>query len=586
MSASTNTDVLIGLNRILGSQSFARAEQLKRLLSYVVLATLEGRSETLKETVIGVEVLQLETNFDPKTDPVVRVAMRRLRARLEQYYGDEGANETVTISLTPGRYVPEFHPRSVRGRRVPIAILPFTTLSTRVADSEQTAIVRHALLARLETTSVLQPVASDFTSHAPEFDWNSRSSQEQLPVRFLVRGACILSTGSIRVSIELFGTEDDQLLWHGEHYQAISDEIWTVQNKIAVELETHVFATLHRKQAAIPPASNEHGVHRLLIQGRYFLSQNNAKSLRKSESCFLAALDKSPNSAMGWAGLSVTQSCMAVYHLVGGSDCWRVARSSADKAIACDSTVSEGYSARGLVESFSEFRPALAARYYELALAANPHDYTARLMNAVTALAPVNRLQEAERQIESVLASDPLNAKALQHLALVLYFQRKYETAADVAMSALDLAPQSALASFTLANAYERLGKEERALRQFRKCEDLLPFLRLIKWSTVVSAAYKGRSKWALPPLLAVSRVVQLSQHGPCAMVADLFIRIGDRERAIFWMKRAFEQRSVRALYLSVDPAFDTIRSDVRCTPLIQHIQASAADSAAKAAAH
>lgn len=71
------------LQRVLASSAFARAEQLRRLLSYVVEATLNGQEDTLKETVLGVELFDLSTDFDPKSDPVVRMAMRRLRDRLQ-----------------------------------------------------------------------------------------------------------------------------------------------------------------------------------------------------------------------------------------------------------------------------------------------------------------------------------------------------------------------------------------------------------------------------------------------------------------------------------------------------------------------
>src|SRR3954447_26011331 len=87
------------LQHVLASRSFARAEQLRRLLSYIVETTIEGRESTLKETVIGVEVFDLATDFDPKRDPVVRMGMRRLRNRLRQYYGSEGAADPLVITL-------------------------------------------------------------------------------------------------------------------------------------------------------------------------------------------------------------------------------------------------------------------------------------------------------------------------------------------------------------------------------------------------------------------------------------------------------------------------------------------------------
>ena len=70
------------LSRLLSSDAFAHADRLKRFLSYIVDESASGRSDNLKEYTIGVEVFDKGTSFDPRTDPIVRVQARRLRARL------------------------------------------------------------------------------------------------------------------------------------------------------------------------------------------------------------------------------------------------------------------------------------------------------------------------------------------------------------------------------------------------------------------------------------------------------------------------------------------------------------------------
>jgi len=73
------------LSRVLASTAFAHVDRLKRFLRFVVEETVGGRSENLKEYSIGVEVFDREDSFDPRTDPIVRVQARRLRARLTRY---------------------------------------------------------------------------------------------------------------------------------------------------------------------------------------------------------------------------------------------------------------------------------------------------------------------------------------------------------------------------------------------------------------------------------------------------------------------------------------------------------------------
>ena len=579
MTELSPVDARKTLERVLASRALARAEQLRRLLSYVVESTFDGRESTLKETVIGVELFGLATDFDPKSDPIVRMAMRRLRDRLQQYYSNEGATDSLVICLEPGSYVPRFKPRSKEApQRVPIAVLPLESSPEGVGDSESGGLVREALLTRLARNTSFRLVANEWTPLTRGLALDVSSIGRQLQVRFIVRGACVVNNRKIRVCTELVRTEDGESLWSGDHEQDASEESWTVQNEIAAHLEKHALTATGVPRPVSDPGT-EQGIYRLMVQGRYYLNQNNREALKKSENCFLTILEKQPTSAKAWAGLSVTQGSMVMYHMIPAAEGWRKSRLAAEKAIACDASLSEGYIAMGLYTALCCFKPVLAGQYFQRALTANPEDHSVRLMNALACLTPLGKLQEAEDQLELVLASDPLNPKALQMLAAVLYFQRRYQTAADVALSALDIMPESAVASFVLANAYDHLGREGEALKAFRRCEELMPFLRVLKWPTILAATYKGRTKWVRPTLLAAAKLLQSSVRAPSAMLADLLIRLGEHERAIVWIERAVRERAFRALYLGVDPAFDAIRSDPRCVRLLEGIQRPAEEN-------
>ncbi|HLH01930.1 MAG TPA: hypothetical protein VKX25_04110 [Bryobacteraceae bacterium] len=562
------------LERILASRAFSRAEQLRRLLAYVVDATLDGREDTLKETVLGVDLFGLSADFDPKSDPVVRMAMRRLRDRLRQYYSNEGAADFIVISLEPGSYVPRFGPRSsLEQPRVPIAVLPLESSTAKSEDVEAAGLVRDALLSRLAQNTSFRLVANEWLPSRHDLHSDVIRIGRRLQVRFLVRGACLSNGGKIRVSTELVRTDDGESLWSGDHEQDLLDEIWTVQNEIAGQLEKHALEASGRPSRPVLDSRVEPGIYRLMVQGRYYLNQNSREAFKKSESCFLKILEKQPASSKAWAGLSIAQSLMTTYHMLPVVEGWHKARLSAEKSIACDPTAAEGYTGMGLLAGMGDFQPALAGQYFERALAVNPEDHSSRVLHAMICRAPLGQLQEAEDQLEIVLTSDPLNPKALQMMASVLHFQRRYQLAADVALSALDIMPDSLIASFTLANAYDRLGREGEALNMFRKCEERMPFMRVLKWPAVLAAIYKGRTKWVRPSLLAAAKSLQSSARAPSAMLAQLLIRLGEHERAIFWIERAFRERAIGTLYLAVDPAFDPVRSDPRCRRLIESIQ-------------
>lgn len=100
--------VLAALDRLTAWSEMARSPQLTRFLDYIVRKTLDGDTQSIKAYSIAVDVFGRPTDFDPQSDPIVRVQARRLRALLDQYYRGPGADDRLHIVLPIGRYVPDF----------------------------------------------------------------------------------------------------------------------------------------------------------------------------------------------------------------------------------------------------------------------------------------------------------------------------------------------------------------------------------------------------------------------------------------------------------------------------------------------
>ncbi len=95
------------LKRVLESPAFKATPQRRRMLTYVVEEMLAGRGQEIKGYAIGIHAFDRGDNFDPNSDPLVRLEARRLRHDLDSYYVSEGRNDPLRISIPTGRYVPE-----------------------------------------------------------------------------------------------------------------------------------------------------------------------------------------------------------------------------------------------------------------------------------------------------------------------------------------------------------------------------------------------------------------------------------------------------------------------------------------------
>lgn len=117
-------EILAHLSDVLTDRRFASADRISRFLRHVVERTLDGRAEEIKETVIATEVYGRSSDYDPKTDSIVRVEASRLRQKLRNYYEQEGQDARVRIHLPPGAYVPSFECRDTAPAREAETSLP------------------------------------------------------------------------------------------------------------------------------------------------------------------------------------------------------------------------------------------------------------------------------------------------------------------------------------------------------------------------------------------------------------------------------------------------------------------------------
>jgi hypothetical protein len=79
------------------------------MLQYLFDRSQDPAGGPPKEHEIAVQVLRRKTSFDPKIDPIVRVNMAAIRARLRAYFEGPGRNEPLRLRILKGQYLLSFH---------------------------------------------------------------------------------------------------------------------------------------------------------------------------------------------------------------------------------------------------------------------------------------------------------------------------------------------------------------------------------------------------------------------------------------------------------------------------------------------
>ena len=228
------------LDQALGSPLFRNAERQSRFLRFVVDAALQSPEATIKEFEIGVAVYDRRTDYDPRTDPIVRVEAARLRARLREYY--EGTPpERVRIDIPKGRYVPLFI--SVEGASthavsdLSILVPPFRCLSSDPGDQNFCDGLTEEVLHKLAQVPRLRVITESVAA------WLEQ--REGPKPRYLLEASVRRAGAEIRLTLHLMELTGGGSTYFSNIYQATINDIFATQERLAEEIRGDLSAALH-----------------------------------------------------------------------------------------------------------------------------------------------------------------------------------------------------------------------------------------------------------------------------------------------------------------------------------------------------
>ena len=117
-------EVLVELERVLGSPLFRTSRRCQSLLRRITEHTIAGEIDCLKERALGMEVFGRSVDYDTSDDPVVRTSAAEIRKKLAQYYQETGHQSETRLELPPGSYLAEFHFVPVKTEEPAVAVSP------------------------------------------------------------------------------------------------------------------------------------------------------------------------------------------------------------------------------------------------------------------------------------------------------------------------------------------------------------------------------------------------------------------------------------------------------------------------------
>ena len=569
------------LDRISSSKAFRQADRLKRFLTFIVNEAIAGRGERLKEFVVGIEVFGKDTLFDPRSDPIVRVQARRLRAQLARYYREEGQGDELIVELPKGGYAPIFRnskvvsPRkslaSALVSRNTVAVTPFADY-TRTGDQQYfcAGLVQEIIqnISGLNTVRlVLWPKTAPF-----DREEDLRRAVEELGVSLLICGGVRASGGERRITTHLLDAVSGSYLWSESIDGTDTDDIRMqkeVANGIANRIREGLTSGTHPRTSGV--TAGNLAACNLCVQARYHLSQRTEDSLRKAADLFERATAEDAQYAPAYSGLADAWGLLAHYGAVAPASAWTKAASNAAWAVLMNDNSAEAHTSFAHVKATQDWDWTTAEREYRRAIDLDPRYPTARHWYAISALVPQGRLDEALSEMLLAQELDPISSIIARDIAMTHYYRRDYEAALEQCDHTIGLNPYFAPAYWMLGLIQEQIGDLDESAAALQRAALLSPQSLRMQASLCRLFALSGREREARSVLKQIRSQSEKRYVSPFDL-ATIYFGLGQINEGFEWLNNAVTDRCFALTSLHLDPRFDVVRRDPRFVALIGQV--------------
>jgi len=572
------------VDRILTSRLFARSERLCRFLRFCVELTLEEKSDQLKEQLVGVEVFDRKGNYDPRTDPIVRVEARRLRAKLKSYYTSSGKSDCVWIELPKGAYVPSFRTRNLShpvmaGSRAQaaktsgersIAVLPFTNLTPEAGADYFSDGLTEELIHLLTRIPDLRVVAWSSMSQLRGREQDLAGIRQELRVATVLRGSIRRSPDRVRVTAQLIDTESGNYLW-SEAYDRQLENVLAIQEEMARAIVDTLELSLVWRGGGAARKLPDLTCYNLCLQGRFHANKRTPEGLRQSVVCFEQAVAADDSSADAYAGLGCAYSLLADYGVANPQEVVPKARLATEKALRLDSQSALAHISLAFILSTFEWDWKTAEWEYRRAIALNPGFSRARHWYATDYLALMGRFDEAIQEAELACHLDPLSPLMLEGCGYVHMLRRDYKTALKLYQQLADLDPVFWKTYSALGRVLSLVGRYDEAIASLERARALAGDVPSILAATAQTMGAAG-FVWEARSLLDQLYEIHKNQWVPSSCFAIACIGLGDYPTALHHLEVACQKREQSVASMKVHPLYDPLRSEPRFERMLEQI--------------
>jgi eukaryotic-like serine/threonine-protein kinase len=410
------------------------------------------------------------------------------------------------------------------------------------------------------------------TARSTAFSFRGRESElntigRELGVGSILTGRLMQRGDQLSVQVDLIRTADGSQIW-GNRYEGKTSEIVSIQQRIATDVTSQLKLKLTGAQAqqVAKTYTQNPDAYQNYLRGRFHWNKRTAEDLLKGQREFQAAVDLDPNYALAYVGLADTYALMDEYAGASTIETLPKARAFAERALQLDDTLGEAHATLALVNRYL-WRWDEADKEFRRAIELNPNYPTTRHWYSVT-LRDYGRLDEALEQIKRAQELDPLSGIIGNNIGAV-YIVRGESDAAYAAMNKMIEVNPDWWGNYNwLGMAYLEFGRQAEAVKLFERSVELN---RSHTTLGNLGFAYAVNGKRTEAASILADLEDRYSKGQKIAFnIAGIHTGLGDRDRALEWLEKAYKDKSSILPIVRWYPHFKTLRGEPRFKDILK----------------
>ena len=392
-----------------------------------------------------------------------------------------------------------------------------------------------------------------------------------LHVDSVVEGSVVRSGDKLRITVQLVDARTDRHIWAEDYNRDLRDVV-AVQGDVARRIAEEIRITLTPEQRA--ELTSRHQInpeaYEAYLRGRYFWNRRTEEGMKKAIEYFEQSMDKDPNSPLAYDGLADCWLSLGWYGYLPPKETFPQAKAAAMKAMELDASLAEAHTSLAFASMNYDWDWSAAEREFQKAIELNPNYANAHHWYA-DYLSAVGRHQEAITESKRALELDPVSPIINAWLGWRYFFARQYDLAIEQYLKTLEMDPTFVPAHLVLGQGYEQKSMPEKAIDELQEAVSLSGGSSLYVSSLAHAYATAGRRAEAERLLRQMNERAR-HNYVPSFHIAIIHAGLGQRDQALVWLEKGYQERSAWMVWLKVDPRFDVLRSDPRFQDLLRRV--------------